>query len=456
MKDLAYDIVENASNINYDSLPKEVVQVTKNFILDTIGNIIAGSSAPVCNKLIRFIKDFGGNRESTVIAYDTRVPSPDAAFINSTMSFIRGLSDTQDESTTHAYVTVLPVALAMAERKGNVSGKEFIVANAVGVDLVCRLSLGAVGNPVEWSMTAITGCFGATIAAGKILGLDKNKLHHAMGIVYSHCAGNWQPIVDRGLVTRLQPGFAAKAAIFSTLLAQEGITGAKDIFEGRHGFFSLYFDSKYDRKRILEGLGKVFEGNNLAIKLFPCCRFTTGSIEAALNIVQTGKIRPEEVAEVNVHVTPEGYGRVGRPFEIGESPEVDAQFSIPYTVAVAITKGDVFIDDFSTEKIKTNTQVLNLAKKVKVIADQAPMFPGLTPSVVNIKTRDGKVYSQLVEFLKGDIRNPLTKEEIEKKFKKCTAFSLKPIPTGKIDKIINAVNNLEDVENVSEIVTLLS
>jgi len=145
---------------------------------------------------------------------------------------------------------------------------------------------------------------------------------------------------------------------------------------------------------------------------------------------------------------------VGKPFELRESPQVDAQFSIPYTTSVAIARKNVFIDDFFEEKIKGDTQVLQLAQKVRVVVDQEPIGKGLTPSVVDIKTKDGKVYSERVEILRGDPRKPVSVEEIAQKFRRCAAFSARPISKENIEEMIRTVSNLEAVAEVSSIVSL--
>jgi len=454
MRDLAYDLAGNAAKIKYDDLPKDVVEITKKFILDTLATTIAGSSASGCNSVVSHIKDWGGKEESTILVYGGKVPSSSAAFVNSMMAHAWDFDDTHDKAIVHANVAVLPAALAMAERRGNVTGKDLIGAVAVGVDLICRLGLGAVGQ-LNWHLSSTAAYFAATIASGKILDLDEDELLHAIGIAYSQCAGSYQCLVDGGLTKRMQPAFAARASILSSILAQKGITGARNIFEGQYGFFSLYHRGKYDRKKVTKKLGTEFEGKNLSVKLYPCCRYAHAGIDATLSIVRENNITPDNVAEVTAHVTQPAYDLVGRPFKIRESPQVDAQFSIPYIISVAIARKNVFIDDFFEEKIRGDTQVLQLAKKVRVVVDQEPIAKGLTPCAVDIKTKDGKVYSERVEIIRGDPRKPVSIEEIAQKFRRCAAFSAKPISKENIEEIIRIVSNLETVPDVGEVVRIV-
>ena len=453
MRDLTYDLAGNVAKVKYDDLPEDAVEITKKFILDTLATTLAGSSAPGCEIVVNQVKDWGGKEESTILVYGGKAISENAALANSMMAHALDLDDTHDEAVIHSYVSVLPAALAMAERDGGVNGKNLITAVTLGVDLMCRLGLASFGH--DWVYSSTMAYFGATVAAGKILGLNKDELHHAMGVAYSQCAGNLQCIKDGGLVKRMQPAFAARAAILSSILAQNGITGATEVFEGQFGFFPSYHRGKYAREAAVKELGRVFEGVNSSIKLYPCCRYTHGSIDATLNIVKENDISPDDVVEVVSHVAQDAYNLVGKPFEIRESPQVDAQFSIPYTVSVAIAKKNVFIDDFFEEKIKGDTQVLQLANKVRVVVDQEPIAKGLTPCVVDIKTKDGKVYSERIEILRGDPRKPVSMEEVAQKFRRCAAFSAKPISKENIEAIIRTVSNLESVADVSSIVSLV-
>ena len=453
MRDLTYDLAGNVAKVKYDDLSKDAIEITKKFILDTLATTLAGSSAPGCEIVVNQVKDWGGKEESTILVYGGKAISENAALANSMMAHALDLDDTHDEAVIHSYVSVLPAALAMAERDGGVNGKNLITAVTLGVDLMCRLGLASFGH--DWVYSSTMAYFGATVAAGKILGLNKDELHHAMGVAYSQCAGNLQCIKDGGLVKRMQPAFAARAAILSSILAQNGITGATEVFEGQFGFFPSYHRGKYAREAAVKELGRVFEGVNSSIKLYPCCRYTHGSIDATLNIVKENDISPDDVVEVVSHVAQDAYNLVGKPFEIRESPQVDAQFSIPYTVSVAIAKKNVFIDDFFEEKIKGDTQVLQLANKVRVVVDQEPIAKGLTPCVVDIKTKDGKVYSERIEILRGDPRKPVSMEEVAQKFRRCAAFSAKPLSKENIEAIIRTVSNLESVADVSSIVSLV-
>jgi 2-methylcitrate dehydratase PrpD len=141
----------------------------------------------------------------------------------------------------------------------------------------------------------------------------------------------------------------------------------------------------------------------------------------------------------------------------GESPQVEAQFSIPYGIALAIARRHVFIEDFCEEKIRGDTGVLQLAKKVKVIGGQGSIESIgrlMTPVVIEIKTKDEKIYSGRVDFISGSLEKPASMEAGAEKFRKCAAFSAKPLPKGNIEEIIRLVKDLEAVPDISTITRL--
>jgi 2-methylcitrate dehydratase PrpD len=335
----------------------------------------------------------------------------------------------------------------MAELRGGVTGKEFINAVVLGVDLVCRLGL-ATRRPLSWIRTSTCGSLGSAATAAKVLDFDYEKMLRALGIVYSQTSGNAQCLIDGGLVKRMQPAFSAQAGVVSALLAEKGITGARDILEGIYGFFNLYEGGDYNREKILTGLGKQFEGARLSIKPYPSCRMTHASIDAAIAVRKEKGLEASEIVEIVVCVSKMVYDMVGGPFAIRKSPQVDAQFSIPYTIAVGILRGDVFLKDFEEFFIR-DPAVLKLAEKVKVIMDPALQERDMGIATFVVKTNQG-VYEKKVSKVKGSPSNPMSMDECIEKFKKCFAYTQKPVSQTKLDEILYELANFEKIKDVKD------
>ena len=446
-------IVDHVTRTQFDDLPEVVVDNAKRFILDSLGVAIAGSSAPGCKEVVELVKLWEGKPEATVLIYGGKVPSPSAAMANSTMMHALDFDDTLDESALHAHVSVLPAAMAMAESVGNISGADLINAVTLGVDLVCRVGL-ATKRPLSWIRTATCGFFGGAAAAGKLMGLNREQMVHALGVTYSQTSGNAQCLVDGGLVKRMQPAFSARAGVLSAFLAQRGITGARHFLEGQYGFFNLYEGGDYDREKLLDELGNRFEGMKLSIKPYPSCRMTHASIDAALSIRKEHEIEPSDIEEIVLHVSKMVYDMVGSEFTIRDNPQVDAQFSIPYTVAAGLVRGDVFLQDFEEASIRDH-RVLACAEKVKVVIDPELAERDMMSAHLVLRAK-GKVYSKKIDKMKGNPSNPMSMDECVEKFRKCVLYSQKPISEERVDEILDCLVNFEALKDVKMLMGLLS
>lgn len=455
-RDITYELVEYAVEAEYDSLPSYVVEKTKMLILDTLACCVAGSSALGIKEIVDLFNKWKGERESTILAYSHRIPAPLAAFANSAMAHARDLDDTQDVAVIHCSVPVLPAALALAEKNSS-CGKDLILSVALGIEILCRTGLAHPRPQIKgWFHTTTLGCLASAIAAGKILRLDKNQMMNAVGIAYSQFAGNQQCLKEGTLTKRIQPAFTSRTGVFSALLAERGITGPKNVLEGQYGFYNLYLDGKYNRDVILDSIGRNFEILNLSMKYYPSCRGTHAAIDTALSFLKEKNIRADQIKEISVYVTPITYSLVGRPYKIGEKPQIDAQFSIPYTVSRAFIKGDIFIDDFMEKAVRDST-TLKLAEKVKVFVDKELKKPSsFLPLRMEIKTKDGKLYHKRTETLRGSPQDPMKKDELIEKFNKCADFSINPISIKKRKKIIQIVNRLDELENVNKLIELFT
>lgn len=439
--------------MDYAHLPRAVIENTKKLIIDSIGVAMAGLNAPGCPEVLDLVKHWGGCPEATVLMSDFRCPAPWAGFVNSIFMHALDFDDTLDESAHHATVSALPAALAMAESKKEVTGKDLICAVAVGQDISCRLAI-ALRRPLAWTRAATCGFFGATASASKILRLDQEKTWNAFGIAYSQTSGNIQGLLDGALSKRMQPAFAVKSAILSAALAERGLSGARNVLEGDFGFFKLYEGNDYDKNVLLKDLGNDFTGNRLSLKPYPSCRMTHSSIDLALKLRNEYDIELDTIEDITVTCSKMVYEMVGKPFEIRKNAQTDAQFSIPYTVIIALLKGDVFLSDFEENNIR-NQRIIDLAKLVKVIPDEGIEARNMMECSLEIKTRDGQVFSSSTSAAKGNPLNPMDIDDCMEKFKKCIAYSRKEIPQDTVTEILNILVYLEDLNDIKALMDLL-
>ena len=447
--DLEGMLTNHISRVSFKDLPEKVVERCKLFIIDSLGVTFPGTRAPGCREVADLAARWETSSGASILIHGHRVAPPMAALVNSTMMHALDFDDTLDASALHTFVTALPAALAAAEYLGGVNGKDLITALVLGVDMVCRISLG-IRRPLSWIRTATCGSFGAAAAAGKILGLNKEELTNALGIVYSQTSGNAQGLIEGRLVKRMQPGFAAQAGVQAAFLAKSGITGSRNFLQGEYGFYPLYERDEYDPLPVVDGLGEHYTILDLSLKPYPCCRMTHASIDAALALRSAVQGRTDQIEEITVAASRMVTNMVGKPFVIGHDPQVDAQFSIPYTVSAALLRGDVFLADFEPDLIM-DEETLALASRVRVAPDPALPDKDIVHSTMTITMKDGNAHKTVVKAPLGNPENPLDMDRCREKFTKCLGFSRIDLDPGKSDALLSTIESLEQVRDVAVI-----
>jgi 2-methylcitrate dehydratase PrpD len=442
----------------YEALPHGLVEATKKEILDLLGVAVGGFPQPGGKELRELALDWGGKPESSIIGCSQRVPAPNAAHVNATIAHALDFDDVHESAVMHPGIAVIPVCLALGERNGKLDGKEFITATALGVDMMCRLALattpGAKPFDTGWHLTSIFGFMGAAGTAGRILGLDEDRLVNALGIGYHQSGGNAQSVKDGALTKRLGPGFAVKGGITAALLAEKGVTGARNCLEGEAGLFRVYMRGNYAPEILTAGLGERFEGVNVAIKPYPCCRGIHPAIDAALDLLAEHRVGAEEIQAVRVAVSEGHHFLLCTPEEAKLRPRnpVDAQFSIPWGVAVALARGRVTLEDFSEASVRSD-DIRGMIEKLTVRIDtRLNRTDKIDPTRVELTLHSGAVLSEEVEHPRGSIQRPMSLEDCARKFRDCA----KALPDDNAERVIELVANLERLADTSEIMKLLS
>lgn len=461
--DAAFNIAKNILNLRYEDIPLDVVEITKQQILDTLGVITAASTLGEGSKeIVNLIKESGAKGKSTIIGYGGKVPSWMAGFANGAM--VHEL-DYDDTTGGHPSSCTIPAAFAVAEEVGKINGKELIVAVALAVDLKFRMNAAILGfertAPAKggWMIPPLLGYYTSTAAAGRILGLSENKILDAFGHTLQQTSGSiqWQ-YSPGGIFRGIRDGFPNKAGILSALMAKRGLEGTHESFEGKAGFFPLHFGNAYDRSFLVQDLGKKFYNTDVGFKVWPSCLASQPSINAALEILNEHNISPDDIEEIVVFVpaTFEGGQAQIDTLEQRRKPQsiIDAKFSIPFTLGIIAAKRKMTLKEF-TQAALNDSDVLQMAQKVtmrleSVTQDKKPKYPK-----VEIKTKDEKRYTRRKEVIYGDSKKPITKEDLLEKFKDCVSYSATPISKHKINEVIEMVNNLEEVQDVSQVIQLL-
>ncbi|MBI4333561.1 MAG: MmgE/PrpD family protein [Chloroflexi bacterium] len=456
--DIVEQLVDNVEATSYERLPVEAVEAARMSILETLGALIAGATAEGCREVVGLVRGWGGKPESTVLVHGDKVPAHNAALAGATMARALEIDDAAEKGM-HPSAASVPAALAVAERRGGVSGKELIAAIAAGEDLAIRLNL-ATTPYAEGKISRVGTCMPLGVAAitAKLLGLDKTGMWNALGIAYAQSAGNFQSIVDGALAERVTQGFAASAGIVSAELAQTGISGPRNILQGIHGFFKMFSRDQGDLKVLMAGLGQEYMGTQTHRKRYPSCGCTLSCTDAIMELRREHGIRPDDVDGVLVTVSRHMYTTGGPPFQVRNNPQIDAQFSIPYTVANALLRGKPRLEHFTPASVQEE-EVLALSGRVRCVAsdEELKRRAGLYCStVVEVRMKNGTKHSQFTRSAVGSPPGrPLTYAEVLEKFNDCIAYARIPSLERNAGKIVDMVGNLESVDDVRQIILLL-
>lgn len=449
----------------YEHLPAAARDMARRCLLDTVGVTVAASTRGIGHQsLIRMIRQTGGLPESSVMGFGGRVPTWLAALANGAMARAVDFDDSHDESMTHPSSVVIPAALAMAERRGGVGGRELITAIVLGNEILCRMGLAIARRPGglkldTWFPTSVFGAFGGTAACGAIMGFDADTVRNAFGIVLFEAAGTLEAFSasgQRGMMRGMITGMTAKSATMAATMAQHGITGVPDSIDGEFGLYRVYYGGPYERPVLLGDLGERFESVDIAMKPWPTCRYTHSYIDATIQLVTEADIRPQAIEQVRIHVAGYAESRCV-PLLQQQTPHNynHAGHALPYLVALAAARRHVTMDDLMHSL--DEREILDLAQRVVPVHD--PRFSienRVGPSLVEIRLKGGGSRRKQLEHVYGGPQHPMSWDDLVAKFRLSMAHSARPNASDVVDRLVDRIAHLEDVPDVSELTQALA
>lgn len=444
----------------FENLPREVVTAVNIFITDHFGVVLGGTGKESSRILFQLARGWSpAHGTSTMIGFQQKSTPVLAALVNGATGHALELDDDHREGTQHPGVAVIPAAFAVGEDLG-VSGRDFVLAVALGFEMMIRLGEAHLGKSYlrGFHPTGTCGSIGAAVAAGRLLGLSVEQMTGAIGLGASQSSGLSTFRSNGAWNKRLHPGHAAQAGVLSAYLARNGYRGPSESLLSPEGWLQAYaYNNEFDVGFITDGLGEKWHLLDNSIKAHACCRFAAPIVDATLDAVQRHDIHPDQVKEARVGMAKFPlYRSLTEPRERKYHPTsvVDAQFSAPYAVAVSIVKRRAFVDEYSEEGIR-DKKVLDLAKKVTwYVDDEAErVWPKRYPAQVDITLNDGRVFKSRVEWPKGDPENPVTAEELRKKFE---MLATPAIGGSRASKAYAALQDLVSEKNVKLVGDLLA
>lgn len=446
------------ARIKYEDLPQEAVQAAKGAVLDYLGVALVGSQEPVTKYVEELVKENRCCGEATVIGSGVKTSCSLAAWANGTMGHALDYDDCLHLSSMplgHPSTVVLPAILGLSE-KLKTSGKELLVAYCLGIETYAKVGLlmGDAANIKGWHNTAILGTMGATAGVSKLLRFDQSRIMRSFGIAASFANG-----LRRNFGTMVKPlhaGNAARNGVEAGLLVEKGLTSWETIFEAPLGYYGVFSGQDKIPQKTIKRLSRVL-GNpwnvvspGLAFKLYPSCRATHWGIDAALYLREEHSIDWRQISSVECYVPPHLESTLSY-----HEPQtgLEGKFSLEYCVARALIDGKIGIADFSKDRVNEPSVRLLMNKVKWCTSESENTGPLFAAQKFVVKLNDGTSYNRRVEFPKGEPQNPLSEEELIVKYENCGSCVL---PQGKVSEIRDKVLNLEDMESVSQVTSVLS
>jgi 2-methylcitrate dehydratase PrpD len=446
--------VTHFGKARYEELSPEVIETVKITVLDTMGAALAGSASEAGRGIARVARRHGGGAAgSTLVVHGGRI-APSMAALE--------LDGTHETGGGHVGVCMVPAALALAESaEAPVDGRTLTLGIALGVDMLCRLRMGAGKSKAIGWMAETMAPMSIAAMGSRLLGLSEDTMLDAIGVAYASCSGNVQPTVEGAWSLWTPAGMAAANGLLAIDMAREGFRGPRHPLCGEFGLYRLYFRGDYDEAALLGDLGERNEITNVSLKPYPTCKYTHHAIATSVRLVETHGITPERVRRVTVATNTMGAVQCG--FDATGAPKIApetanaAKFSIPFTVAAAIERRRVTLAEFTDDAIH-DPALRGLARRVETRVDPArDALPMLYPPMdVTIETTDGMVFRGCEEYVKGDPRDPFTFADCVERFRTWAASAVMPPCADDLKRFAALVERLEDVADVAVLMPLLA
>jgi 2-methylcitrate dehydratase PrpD len=445
------------AGLELDAVPAPVVARAAGLALDTLGNALAAAGEDFGRAVLDVAERLGGAPESRLIGRRTRVAAAHAVLANATLAHGLDFDDSREDAIVHTGCVAVTTALAVGEAVG-APGRAVLEALIAGVEVMCRVGLAVPGalHARHFHPTAITGGFAAAAAAGRLYGLDEDRLVHAFGIAGSQASGIIEYLADGSWTKRLHPGWAAHGGVVATLLARCGFTGPATVFEGAHGLYQA-FAGGHDAARLealLESLGRSWELGQLTLKPYPCGSIAQPYMDCALRLRERDGIRPDAIAAIRCRTAPGPVPRLWEPLAAKHAPPngYAAKFSLPYLVAVVLVKGRAGLAEFADEAVR-DPAVLRVAERVSYELDATIDYPRQFVGDVAITLTDGRVVRERQDRPRGGPDAPLTRQELEAKFRGNARLAL---PDARVEEIIRGVGGLAAAPDLGELTASLA
>ena len=446
----AEDFSNWAINLKTKDIPSDVQEVLSFLVKDISGVIVAARNEDYIQSLV---KTYSNTGNTIALGHKNIFDVFSSSIICGTAAHGEDFDDTFEGNPMHVGATMVSVFLS-AGQFFKLNGEQILRGIAIGAELICRMALVSptAMHKQGFHPTAICSVFGAAAGLGAVLGLNSKQLSSALGVAGSMASGIIEYLAEGTWTKRMHPGWAASSGIHAALLGRSDFLGPRTVFEGTHGFFKAFTikEIEKDFSHLTKDLGARWECKNLAFKPYACGTMAQPFVDCAIQLREKindlSKIKSikAKVGEGTVH-------RLWEPRKEKNNPSTpySAKFSVPYCVAVTLSKGGAGLEEFNETNI-ADQNILKIANLIEYEIDPKDEYPKNYTGRLTLETIDGTIIEAKQPCFRGGKKQPLTKKDFDTKFEKNLKYAkLNDQQAKSIEEFTNSIFDNPDFSKIN-------
>jgi 2-methylcitrate dehydratase PrpD len=447
------ELIDFVHGLKAESLPPDIVQRAKGCLLDSLGCALFGSLQPWSRIMADEMLAEGSKATSTIIGRKEMIAAPAAALCNGTATHGFELDDLLDEAIVHPGAIVIPAALAAAE-SANASGARLLTGIVAGYEILNRVGLAVGVEPAHrgFHKTTLIGPIGAAVAAGVIMGLEREQLLTAAGLACSTSSGikSFAAGTGGGMMKRMHAGRAAESGVRMAQLAARGFTAPPTAIDGKFGVLEVYGGKTARTELLTANLGRDWAMTSVFVKVYSCCSWIQGAVQQLVALRGAKPLNPDEIGQVRIGVSAYAAKNNGEPAPVDI---MGAQYSFPYCAALALA-GDPTDPGMYLEKEIDDPGRRALARRVELYTDgeMEAAYPRHYGSRIELALASGERRTSFVLDPHGFPADPVTDPERIEKFSRLAGHAK---PAGRVKQIADAVQRADQLSSARELMELI-
>lgn len=423
-----------ASGFEGRDIPTDVLAEARRTLINYVGCVIGGSGHSTIEHSLKALAPWFGPGSATLLGRAETADPFNAALINGTANNVHGFDDTHLDTIVHPGAPILSAVLALVEQRP-FTGRALLEALVVGVDVTCRIARAITPGQIDagWHVSGTAGVFGATAAAGRLLGLDEARMRRALGLAACQPVGLIANFGTMGVSFHI--GRAAQNGLMAALMAEVGFTASDNILDTPVGWFSALGVAP-KRAALLADLGTRFEISQNTYKAYASAIVTHPVIDGCIDLATQHDVKPAQVAQIMLRTNPVVPQLTGRLPTTG----LESKVSIQHCAAVALAERAGGIEQFgerafNEQAIARLRGIVQIETSDRIAKDEA---------FLTLLLEDGRRLAAHIEHARGSVARPLTDSELEVKFRGLAATRLSDDAVSHVAELCYGIDDLTD------------